>query len=79
MSRNDYGKRYPGSGGARRFPPSGGEPWRPLPEGTFEQVPVTTTVIDEHRPGLIGRLLGQKSTFTERDVVTGYRIKKNYR
>lgn len=76
---NEYGKRYPGSGGATELPPSGGAPWQPLPANTFYKVPVTEVVVDEHRPGFVGRLMGRETTYTEREVVTGHQIRKNYR
>jgi hypothetical protein len=74
-----YGKTYPGSGGATDRPASGGEPWRPLPDGTFYQVPVTETVVDEHRPGFFGRPVGRETTYTEREVVVGHETRKHYR
>lgn len=76
---NEYGKKYPGSGGATERPPSGGAPWYPLPEGTFTRTPVTETVIEEHRPGFIGRILGRETTYTEVEQVVGYRTSKHYR
>lgn len=76
---SEYGKRYPGSGGATERPPSGGAPWHPLPEGTFYDVPVTETVVEENRPGFLGRLIGRESTFLEREVVVGHKTRKHYR
>ena len=76
---NEYGKKYPGSGGATNRPPSGGEPWRELPEGTFTRAPITETVIEEYRPGFFGRLIGRETTYTETEQVVGYTTRKNYR
>lgn len=75
---NDYGKRYPGSGGATDRPPTGGAEWCPLPEDTFYVSPVTETIVDRHEPGFLGRILGQKATISKRQVVTGHAIRKNY-
>lgn len=46
MSAREFGKKYPGSGGARRYPIRGGSDWFPLPEDTFYEEPITEVVID---------------------------------
>ena len=46
MTNMDYSNPYkhPGSGGARPYPPSGGAPWWPLPEDTWQEVTTCTQV-----------------------------------
>lgn len=75
---NEYGKKYPGSGGATERPLSGGAPWCPLPEDTFYPTPIIETVIEEERPGFFGRLIGRETTYTETEQVVGYSTRKNY-
>ena len=57
MTKFDHSSPYknPGSGGARNAPPSGGEDWWPLPEGSWETETRCEEVIVE-REGLLGRL-----------------------
>lgn len=70
MSAREYGKKYPGSGGARKYPIGGGADWYPLPEDTFYEVPITET----QRPGFVGRVLHRPDT----EVVVGYETRKRY-
>lgn len=76
---NNYGKKYPGSGGATDRPQHGGADWHPLPAGTFARVPVTKTVVEEHKPCFIGRILGRETTYTKREVVVRHEVRKQYR
>ena len=70
MSGREYGKKYPGSGGARKYPVGGGADWYPLPDDTFYEVPITET----RQPGFVGRVLRRPDT----EVVVGYETHKRY-
>ncbi len=79
MTSDTYGRRYPGAGGARSAPPSGGAPYHPMPEGIINEVPVIEQREEVREPSLLGRLIGRKPTVITRDVVVGTRIEKRYR
>jgi hypothetical protein len=82
---NEYGKRYPGSGGARSRPDSGGEGWTPLPYGDERHwEPETKTVCEttthqERRSNPVSQFFLGDRTVTEtscREERTGeYRLR----
>ena len=74
-----YGKRYPGSGGARTTPPGGGADWHPLPEGTFEEVPIIERSVVHEEPGFFGRLIGRHGHDRLVEEVVGHTVRKHYR
>ena len=78
MSTN-YGDRYPGAGGARKGPVSGGAGWHPMPEGMVEQVPIVQIHIARHEPSFFGRLVGRQATETLIEEVVGHTLRKHYR
>ena len=75
---SEYGKKYPGSGGAGKRPRTGGADWVELPPGTFEEVPITHIEVEKNSPSLIRRLRGERTTYTEVEVVDGYETRKRY-
>lgn len=73
---NNYGKRFPGSGGATERPQSGGADWHPLPNGTWEIVEHCTTR-EVPRNGPVGRALDRiLPAKTETTCTT--EVRKNY-
>jgi len=40
---------------------------------------VTKTVVEEHRPGFIGRVLGRETTYAEKEVIVRHEVRKQYR
>ena len=75
---SQYGKKYPGSGGARPFPPSGGVGWHPLPEGMLVEEPVLETTTEVRHPNFLCSLLGARERHVEVTRRVGTRMQKNY-
>ena len=74
-----YGKRYPGSGGARTAPPNGGADWHPMPDGMIEDVPLVERRVVHEKPGFFDRLIGRQGHDRVVEEVVGHTIRKNYR
>lgn len=76
---SDYGNRYPGAGGARSRPLTGGDDWYPMPEGMCEQVPLVSTHVEREEPGFFGRLIGRPAKETVVETIVGHTVRKHYR